>query len=146
MFDLTPFKKNQVARTDDAIDFYNMVENFFNDNQAPFKSFNDKFKLDIKENDKEFIVDAEVPGYSKDDIHIKFDNDRLTISVSKKEEKSEEGEKYIHKERSYQSMQRSIYLPNIDEGSIKASFENGILKITAPKSAEAAKKTEIKID
>ena len=146
MFDLTPFKKNQVARTDDAIDFYNMVENFFSDNQAPFTSFNDKFKLDIKENDKEYIVDAEVPGYSKDDIHIKFDNDRLTISVSKKEEKSEEGEKYIHKERSYQSMQRSIYLHNIDESNIKAGFENGILKITAPKSAEAAKKTEIKID
>lgn len=146
MFDLTPFKKNQVARTDDAIDFYNMVENFFNDSRAPFKSFNEKFKLDIKEKDKEYTVEAEIPGYSKDDIHIKFDNDRLTISVSKKEEKSEEGEKYIHRERSYQSMERSIYLPNIDEGSIKASFENGILKITAPKSAEAAKKTEIKID
>lgn len=146
MFDLTPFKKNQVARTDDAIDFYNMVENFFNDNRAPFKSFNEKFKLDIKEKDKEYTVEAEIPGYSKDDIHIKFDNDRLTISVSKKEEKSEEGEKYIHRERSYQSMERSIYLPNIDENNIKAGFENGILKITAPKSEEAAKKTEIKID
>lgn len=147
MFGITPFKKNEVARTGDVIDFYNMVDNFFNDRQFPLANLkNDTFKVDVKENDNEYLVDAEVAGYDKKDIHINYDDGNLLISVEKKEEKEEKGEKYIHRERSFSSMQRGIYLPNVVEGEIKANFENGVLKITAPKSKEAVKKTEIPID
>ncbi|MBC3887052.1 Hsp20 family protein [Acetobacterium paludosum] len=147
MLDLTPLKKNQIARPDDVVDFYNLVENFFNDVQSPFRSLkNDTFKIDVKENDKEYIIDAEIAGYNKEDIHVKYNDDRLTISVSKKEEKNEENERYIHKERSFSSMQRTVYLPNVSESEVKAAFENGVLKVTAPKSKESEKKTEIKID
>lgn len=147
MFGITPFKKNEVARTGDVVDFYNMVDNFFKDRQFPFAGLkNDTFKVDVKENDTEYLVDAEVAGYDKQDIHINYDDGNLLISVEKKEEKEESSEKYIHRERSFSSMQRGIYLPNVVEGEIKASFENGVLKITAPKSQEAVKKTEITIE
>ncbi|MEL7659920.1 Hsp20/alpha crystallin family protein [Acetobacterium wieringae] len=147
MFGITPFKKNEVAQTGDVVDFYNLVDNFFNDRQFPMMSLkNDTFKVDVKENDKEFMVDAEVPGYEKGDIHIFYDNENLMIQVEKKEEKEEKSEKYIHRERSFSSMQRGIYLPNVLEDQIKASFENGVLKITAPKGQAPESKKEIPIE
>ncbi|WP_303867626.1 Hsp20/alpha crystallin family protein [Acetobacterium wieringae] len=147
MFGITPFKKNEVAQTGDVVDFYNLVDNFFNDRQFPMMSLkNDTFKVDVKENDTEFMVDAEVPGYEKGDIHICYDNENLMIQVEKKEEKEEKGEKYIHRERSFSSMQRGIYLPNVLEDQIKASFENGVLKITAPKGQAPESKKEIPIE
>lgn len=147
MLSLFPVKKNEAARTGDVIDFYDMVDNFFNDRQFPWKSLrNDTFKVDVKENDNEYLVDAEVAGYDKQDIHINYDHENLLISVEKKEEKEETDEHYIHRERSFSSMQRGIYLPNVMEDAIKAHFENGILKITAPKAPTAEKKTEIPIE
>ncbi|MBI4857298.1 MAG: Hsp20/alpha crystallin family protein [Acetobacterium woodii] len=147
MFGLTPVKKHEVAQTGDVIDFYNMVDSFFNDRQFPMASLkNDTFKVDVKENDNEYLVDAEVAGYDKKDIHINYDDGNLLISVEKKEEKEEKNEKFIHRERSFSSMQRGIYLPNVIESDIKANFENGVLKIIAPKSKEAVKKTEITIE
>lgn len=147
MFGITPFKKNEVARTGDVTDFYNLVDNFFNDRDFPMTNFkNDTFKVDVKENDKEYLVDAEIAGTDKQDIHISYEKDNLLISVEKKEEKEEKGEKYIHRERSFSSMQRGIYLPNVLEDQIKASFENGVLKITAPKGQAPETKKEIQID
>ncbi len=147
MFGLTPIKKNDVIRTGDVVDFYDMVDRFFNDRQFPFTNFkNETFKVDVKENENEYLVDAEMAGYAKKDIHINYDDSNLLISVEKKEETEEKNEQYIHRERSFSSMQRAIYLPNIVEGKIKARFENGILKISAQKKAVEATKKEITID
>jgi len=147
MFGITPFKKNEVARTGDVLDFYNLVDNFFNDRGFPMTGFkNDTFKVDVKETETEFMVEAEVAGYDKGDIHISYDDGNLMIHVEKKEEKEEKGEKYIHRERSFSSMQRGIYLPNVKEDQIKANFENGVLKITAPKGQAPETKKEIPIE
>lgn len=148
MFSLTPYKKNKaLAKTDDFVDFYNMVDDFFSDTQSPFESLTtDSFKLDVKEKDDEYTIDAEFAGYSKDDIKIDFDTDILRISASKEEEKNDENEKYIHRERSFSSMERQVYLPNVAEGDIKASFENGILQVHVPKSKELETKKVIEIE
>lgn len=147
MFGITPVKKNEVARTGDVVDFYNLVENFFNNQQFSLANLkNDTFKVDVKENETEYLVDAEVAGYDKNDIHINYDDGNLLISVEKKEEKEEKNEKYIHRERSFSSKQRGIYLPNVLDDQIKASFENGVLKITAPKAKAAEVKKEIPIE
>lgn len=147
MFGITPFKKNEVARTGDVVDFYNLVDNFFNDRDFPITSFkNDTFKVDVKENENEYLVDAEIAGTDKKDIAISYDDGRLLIAVEKKEEKEEKGEKYIHRERSFSSMQRGIYLPDVLEDQIKASFDNGVLKITAPKGKAPETRKQIPID
>lgn len=78
--------------------------------------------------------------------HISYDDGNLMIHVEKKEEKEEKGEKYIHRERSFSSMQRGIYLPNVKEDQIKANFENWVLKITAPKGQAPETKKEIPIE
>lgn len=90
-------------------------------------------KVDIKEDDKLFTVEAELPGADKKDIKIDYKDKTLIISYEKSEETNVEKENYIRKERQFESMSRSFYVDNIDEGGIKAKFENGLLIITLPK-------------
>lgn len=147
MFGLTPYRSRGLNRSDDFVDFYNMIDNFFSDSFSPMRSTRvSGFKMDVREGEGEYCVEAELPGFSKEDIHLEFDDGRLTISVCKGEEKEEEDKKYIHKERVYSSMQRSVYLPNVNGEDINAGFENGILKITMPKVEPVKKNTSIPIN
>ena len=93
--------------------------------------------VNIAENDKNFTVEVAAPGMSKKDFKIDLENDVLTISSEKKEEFEDKDEKggYYRKEFSYQSFQRCFRLPEemIDPKNIKATYENGILKLVLPK-------------
>ncbi len=101
--------------------------------------------LDISETKNDFVVKAELPGIDSKDIDISLTNDVLTIKGEKKQEKDEKNENYHLVERSYGSFVRSVRLPGeIQSDKISASYKNGILRVTLPKS-EAAKKKEIKI-
>ncbi len=147
MFGLTPYNRSRsLSRNDDFVDFYNMIDSFFSDSLSPFRGLrSESFKLDVKENAKEYCIEAELPGYGKGDIRLDFDDGRLLISVSRQNEKDEENERYIHRERSYAAMQRGVYLQNVDGENIIASFENGVLKITVPKLVAPEKRTQIPI-
>ena len=99
-------------------------------------------KTDVKEKDGNYILEIDVPGYSKEDIKIELENGYLTVTAEKEENKDEEDKKsrYIHKERFYGKCSRSYYAgDNVKEEDIKATFKNGILKIEFPKE----KKEEI---
>ncbi|PHV70027.1 heat-shock protein Hsp20 [Sporanaerobium hydrogeniformans] len=135
MFGLTPFNRNTVQRTtNDVTDFYNAIDDFFNDSFFPLRNLrNDTFKVDIRETDKEYLIEAEVPGIKKEEIQLDYDKERLIIYVQRKQEVNEDKDNYIHRERRITSMQRSIYLKNIDEKAIEAKLEEGILRISAPK-------------
>ena len=101
--------------------------------------------LDVAETKNELVVKAEVPGMDPKDIDISLSDGRLTIKGEKRQEKEEKGADYHLVERSYGSFIRSVQLPREVQGDkISASYKNGILKITLPKSEEAKKK-EIKI-
>ena len=93
-------------------------------------------KTDIKENDKGYELDVDLPGYKKEDIKAELKDGYLTISASNdntKEEKDEDG-KYIRKERYTGSVSRSFYVGKyVTEEDIHAKFENGILKLSVPK-------------
>lgn len=92
--------------------------------------------VNISENEKEFNVDLAVPGFKKDDIKIKINDDILTISAENKTESEEEKNKeYTRREYSYSAFTRSFRLPeNVDNEHIDAHFEDGILKIKLPKT------------
>lgn len=111
-------------------------------------SFGKSPAVDVAEKDKRFEVTAELPGLSDKDIDVKYADGVLTISGEKKEEKEEKQKDYYLSERRYGSFQRSFQLPNgIDPDKIEATFKNGVLTVTLPKSAEAVKnekKVEIK--
>jgi len=101
--------------------------------------------LDLAEKDNELVVKCEVPGMDPKDIDISLSDGMLTIRGEKKQEREEKKTDYHLVERSYGTFTRSILLPKEVQGDkISASYKNGILKITLPKSEEAKKK-EIKI-
>ena len=93
-------------------------------------------KTDIKENDKGYELDVDLPGYKKEDVKAELKDGYLTLSASNdntKEEKDEDG-KYIRKERYTGSVSRSFYVGKyVTEEDIHAKFENGILKLSVPK-------------
>jgi HSP20 family protein len=100
--------------------------------------------VNIKENDKEVIIDVAAPGLSKKDFEISVDNNVLTISAHKEEEKVEEGTNVIKKEFGYENFQRSFTLPEeiFDVENIKATYKNGVLEIVIPKKEEEQKKVK----
>jgi len=101
--------------------------------------------IDLAEKDNELVVKCEVPGMDPKDINISLSDGVLTIRGEKKQEREEKEADYHLVERSYGSFSRSIQLPKqVQSEKISASYKNGILKITLPKSEEAKKK-EIKI-
>ena len=93
-------------------------------------------KTDIKENDKGYELDVDLPGYKKEDVKAELKDGYPTISASNdntKEEKDEDG-KYIRKERYTGAVSRSFYVGKyVTEEDIHAKFENGILKLSVPK-------------
>jgi HSP20 family protein len=101
--------------------------------------------LDVTETKNELVVKAEVPGMDPKDIDISLSDGVLTIKGEKKREKEEKEADYHLVERSYGSFARLVQLPKgVESDKISASYKNGILRITLPKSEEAKKK-EIKI-
>lgn len=102
-----------------------------------FGTFNPQ--VDVTENDKEVKVIAELPGLTEQDVEVSLSNDVLTISGEKKHEKEDKGENYYRMERSYGSFQRSIPLPvEVQSDKVEATFKNGVLTVTLPKSPQAA--------
>lgn len=121
-------------------------ERFFDDFfDEPFKRNykllppNTVMKTDVKETEDGFVLDIDLPGYTKDEVKGEIKDGYLTVSAfksSEKEDKDEEG-KYIRRERFAGNCSRSFYVgENITEEDIKAKFENGILKVSIPKKAK----------
>lgn len=111
----------------------------------PLRTTVDEMKLDVTENDKEYIIKAEVPGAKKEDISISVDGNYVTISAEVKEEKKEtrkhNGERTLLHEMRYGSMSRGFTLPHeVDDKSADAKYENGILSLTLPKRAPTTSK------
>jgi HSP20 family protein len=101
--------------------------------------------IDVSETKNDLVIKAEFPGMDSKDIDISLSDGYLTIKGEKKQEKEEKDENYHFIERSYGSFTRSVRLTREVQGDkITASFKNGVLSVTLPKSEEAKKK-EIKI-
>ena len=95
---------------------------------------------DLKETDKEFLVEAELPGMDENDVSVTLTNGVLTIRGEKKSEREEKKENYRLMERSYGSFHRSFQLGDaVDPDNVKASFEKGVLRVALPKRPESAK-------
>jgi HSP20 family protein len=104
-------------------------------------------KVDVKEEEKDVIVSAELPGLDQKDIDVTVTNDSVRISGEKKHEEKEEEKGYYRHETSYGSFERVIDLPTeVDESKAEAEFSKGVLTIKLPKSEAAqAKRKRIKI-
>jgi HSP20 family protein len=97
-------------------------------------------ELDVHENDKSLTIEVELPGVEEKDVSVTVNNGYLTIKGEKKSEREETKENYYVAERSFGSFERSMRLPDtLDDSKIEASFDKGVLKITAPRRPEAVK-------
>jgi HSP20 family protein len=94
-----------------------------------------QIKIDVKESDKGYTVNAEVPGVAKDDIHVAIDGNVVTLRAEVKQQDSQtQDEKVLRTERYYGAVARSLQLPaEIDQASAKAKYDNGVLTLTLPK-------------
>lgn len=124
--------------------FSDILDEFFNESLNYRK---DSFmpSVDISETKKEFEVSVALPGMNKEDINVDLENGRLSISGERKFENEENNKNYHRVESGFGSFSRSFQLPDtIDEDSIFAKYEDGVLNITIAKSEEKVKK-QIKI-
>lgn len=129
-------------RNNHAFDFF---DNAFDDFFRPlfYDEKLDSMKTDIRETKDSYIMEVEMPGFDKEDISLDLENGYLTIRAEKKdrEESGKEDHRYVRKERSV-SCQRSYYVGDAEEESVKAKYDKGILSVVIPKQEE--KKPEAK--
>lgn len=94
-------------------------------------------KIDVKEQDKAYVVHAEMPGIRKEDIHVNIDGATVSISAERKQEKEvKEGERVLRTERYFGKVSRSFQLAqDVDDGQATAKFNDGVLELTLPKKA-----------
>jgi HSP20 family protein len=98
--------------------------------------------VDITEDDKEYLIKAELPEVKKEDVKVTVENGTLTMTGERKFEKEEKDKKYHRIERAYGSFMRSFTLPEGAAGDkVSADFKDGVLKVHLPKSAEAKPKS-----
>jgi HSP20 family protein len=101
--------------------------------------------MDLVENEGEFVLRADLPGLTEDDIKIEFEDGTLTVSGERKSEQQSNREGYHRVERAFGSFSRSLTLPKgIDADAVSASFENGVLEVKIPKP-ELSKPRRIEI-
>jgi HSP20 family protein len=104
--------------------------------------------VNIREDEKNYILDLAIPGMDKKDLKIDMNEDVLTISSESRNETEENKDGYKRKEFSYSSFCRSFYIPeNVNKDKIEATYKDGILNVTLPKEEEEKSKIskEIKI-
>jgi len=142
MFELTPFGYRRVSAYNPFRELEEMSRSFWNSSELT------AFRTDIRKEDENYILEAELPGFKKEDISIDIDKDCLTISAERKSEEEEEDKEssFVRRERYYGSFRRSFNLKGIEAENITASYTDGILTLTMPEKAPeipAARRLEI---
>jgi len=102
--------------------------------------------VDVREGEKEYTMEVELPGLTEKDIEVNVENNLLTLSSKKEEDRKEEKKNYLVRERRSFEFKRSFSLPeDVQRDGINAEFKNGLLTLTLPKSPEAQpRKIEVK--
>ena len=126
MFDLLPFDRRQKSL---ARYFDDMEKSFFGGLSDAFA----EFRTDILDKGDHYLLEAELPGFSKEEIQIDLDGDSLVIRAEHSTQREEKEEQYIRKERRYGSFVRRFDVSGIRTEDIGASYQNGILELTLPK-------------
>lgn len=137
MFDMVPFIKNNnsIIRRGDYFD--DLFNNFFQDDfLTNFNMMGNSFKVDLKEDENNYIIEADLPGFNKEAINLEYDNNYLIITAKRDDTFEDKKENLVRREKKYGEFRRSFYIDNVQNDNIAATFENGVLKITLPKNKE----------
>lgn len=131
---LTP--RNSFSALDDAMDM--------------FQPFNygkcGQMKTDISETDKGYLFEVELAGYDKKDLDVTLDKGYLTISANREENREQEEKGYLFKERRTGKIERTFYVGEVDENSVSAKYDKGVLNIQLNKKEKADSQKKIDIN
>ena len=133
MFELVPYsRKRNVTFYNPFDELEEMQRRFFGENAVR------EFKTDIRDNGESYLLEAELPGFKKEEITVNIEGDTLTIRAERSESTEEKDGKgnFVKRERSYGSFSRSFDMTGIRVEDISAAYEDGILKLTLPKKQE----------
>ena len=150
MFELRPFdhRSNRMRTYDPFREMEDLERAFFGG--RPWSGWNElsEFETDIQDKGDSYLLEADLPGFRKEDIHVDLDGDLMTIEAerhSEHEEKDKQGG-YLRCERSYGSYRRSFDISGIEASGLKAEYSDGVLKLTMPKKQQtvsSARRIEI---
>jgi len=130
MFELVPFSRrnNQVVNYDP----FREMEEFFRmpENRLP------SFATDVIDKGDSFLLNADLPGFNKEDIKLDLSDGYLTIAAERKTEENGNKPNFVKRERFYGSYRRSFGLDGIDVDRIEAEYNNGVLSINLPKEVK----------
>ncbi len=138
MTSLVTYRPNSILA-----DMERALDSIFDDGFYGFSAGN--ARVDIREEDARYVLEAELPGITEKELEVKVDNDMLTLAAKKDEKREEKHNGYLLRERRSQSFNRSFVLPaDVDRDHIEAKLENGLLVLHMPKT-EAAKPRQIEV-
>lgn len=144
MFELIPFDRHiRSAANYDPFRALNELERSFFGSESMVSAF----RTDVTDTGDAYRLDAELPGFKKEDIKLDVENDCLTISAERKLDNEDKKPNFVKRERFYGSYQRSFDVSGINVDGIEAAYENGVLTLTMPKKVEtvpASRRLEIK--
>ena len=133
MYELMPFGNDSI---------FNYLDNFEkNWWGSPTKSVG-SFKADVVDQGDKYLLQAELPGFKKEDIYIDLDGNYLTIQASHTKENNTSSDKVVRKERQFSAFSRSFNVSGINTEEITASYNDGILELKLPKVEEEKPKTK----
>jgi HSP20 family protein len=132
---LTPFSTLFDDFFNDSFDF--LGKDFFEKGTYP--------KVDVRDDEKQIVIEAEVPGLKKEQVRVELEGGVLRIKGEKKDVDEQKSKTYVHRELKHSSFCRSFSIGrNVDTDKITSKFENGVLEITLPKRAPDPKPVEVK--
>lgn len=141
MFELTPFVRRNRMTFDPFREMEALERAFFGTPQPSSYGF----KTDILEKKDAFVLEAELPGFSKEDIAIDVDGDYLTVSATHKTETDDSTDAYVRRERRFGTYSRTFDVSSVKTEAITAAYKDGVLTLTMPKKDETVVTTR-KID
>lgn len=145
MFEMMPFRR-PVGHPRRRDYFDNLFDSFFQDMMPTVPEAKVKpFRVDVKESETTYTIEADLPGFNKEAIEVEYDNNYLTISARKEEGQEEEKDNYLRRERYWGEFKRRFFIDNIKKSGIEASFADGVLKVVLPKELPGDDKKKIDV-
>ena len=127
MFGMIPFDRRDSS-------LFDMLDNFERNFFGTSSNTASSFRTDIRDEGDKFVLEAELPGFKKEDIKLDLKDGVLTISAQHNSESEEKKDSYVRRERRYGSFSRSFDVSGIQEDHISAAYNNGVLELTLPKA------------
>lgn len=126
---------------------FGSLDSFFDSPYSTLSSVaSDAFVMNVEDAGQSYVVTAELPGVSRENIDVELNEGRLSITAERKESDEEKSKNYLHKESSEWKATRGIYLKDAATEGLSAKLDGGVLTVTVPKQDQKASVTKIAID